>query len=279
MLLEVPPNDDTAASEKGSTPSKAGSKGIKAEGSKESSKSAGPTPRVGKEEGKDPGALESRWVWTGPEDDPRWLDLLVWKPLSLVGPTAIKNAGATATVENIRMGRPKGLPEELLPKRSYMRCETYTDAVDGKTKTVRYNANVLFESNVHTTDWLTGATIYKYDQNQMTKTNTLGHGLLDKSELSRRKAVKVKALEKAIGELQKKILAEKKIVKQAEEKCLAKKMPNHTGRTKVKDAEETMAKLELESKQITIRLDQEKREIKAIAHGKSCACARACVYM
>ena len=74
-----------------------------------------------------------KWVWHGPEDDPRWLDTLVWKPLGLVGPTAIKNAGAVKTVENLRMGRDKDLPRQLLPKRSYFRegaipCFLFSDA-------------------------------------------------------------------------------------------------------------------------------------------------------
>jgi hypothetical protein len=262
LLLEAPPPDDAARSERGSKTSKEGSK-------TQGSTAAGATPRVQEEEGQDQPPPEPRWVWTGPEEDPRWLDVFVWKPLSLVGPTAVKNAGATTTVENMRMGRSKALPEDLVPKRSYMRQETYKDAVSGTAKTVKYNPNVLFESNVHTTDWLTGATIYKYDQNQMTVTNSLGHGALDKQELSRRKTVKVKSLEKNIGELQKRILAQQKIVKQAEDKTLAKKMTAGAGRTKVKGAEEIITKLEVEQKQLQIRLNQEEREIKAIQHGSS----------
>lgn len=132
------------------------------------------------------------WVmWHGPEDDPKWLDTFVWKPLSGIGPGLIKSIGADTTARNLELGRPNEPPRELLPKRSYLREETYNDALKGGRKTVKYKSHVAFDSNIHTTDWLTGMTTYKFDQQERTKTNAIGHGTLDKNELVKRKEAKV----------------------------------------------------------------------------------------
>ena len=106
------------------------------------------------EEGADPEG--TKFVWHGPEEDPRWLDAFIWKPLNLVGPTAVKSAGATTTVNNFLMGRAKDPPKACLPKRNYLRTMTSVHAVTHKAVTVEYNDNVLAEANIHTTDWLTG---------------------------------------------------------------------------------------------------------------------------
>ena len=132
------------------------------------------------------------WVmWHGPEEDPKWLDTFVWKPLNSIGPGLIKSIGADTTARNLELGRPTDLPRELLPKRSYLREETHYDALKGRAKTVKYKAHVAFDNNIHTTDWLTGMTTYKFDQQERTKTNAMGHGTLDKKELIRRKEAKV----------------------------------------------------------------------------------------
>jgi hypothetical protein len=89
-------------------------------------------------------------------------------------------------------------------------AETYKDKINGGTTTIKYKSNMLLENNIHTTDWLTGenrfliytvhdvfahdtgiechaptrrnlipasgATLYRFDQNAQTKTNSTGHG-------------------------------------------------------------------------------------------------------
>jgi hypothetical protein len=72
---------------------------------------------------------ENKLVWTGPEADPRLLDIFIWKPLDLLGPSLVRKAEAQKTVDNMIMGRPKEMPKEHLPKRSYLREESYVDKI------------------------------------------------------------------------------------------------------------------------------------------------------
>ena len=199
-------------------------------------------------------------VWHGPEDDPKWLDTFLWKPLAGIGPGLVKAAGAETTARNFELGRAKDPPRELLPKRTYLKEETHQDALNGGQKTVKYQSHVAFDTNVHTRDWLTGMTTYKFNQQEHTKTNPVGHGTLDKTELIRRKEVKVilsrmsanhgihcplsiisilpsinlklyvcneqmKQLEKTIAEFEKSVLKQEKIAKKAEDDCLAVSFP------------------------------------------------------
>ncbi len=99
----------------------------------------------------------TKCVWHGPEDDPRWLDVFIWKPLNAVGPATITAAGATKTVNNLMMGLEKATPQANLPKRNYVREMTSKHHIKHTNLTVKYRDNVLAEQNIETTDWLTGA--------------------------------------------------------------------------------------------------------------------------
>ena len=201
----------TGSGKAGSTLSKTGSKDtarLSKTGSKEAEKAAKPTfaPKpdghckhckqlVESHHGPERHCYAGTWVvWHGPEEDPKWLDTFIWKPLAGIGPGLIKAAGAENTARNLELGRAKDPPRELLPKRTYLKEETHQDALKGGKKTVKYQSHVAFDNNVHTRDWLTGMTTYKFNQQEHTKTNALGHGTLDKKELIRRKEVKVMLL-------------------------------------------------------------------------------------
>ena len=208
----------------------------------------------------------NQYVWHGPEDDPRWLDTLVWKPMGLIGPALVEKLGAEQTVENLTMGRSKKLPRELIEKRNYFREETYKDRINGGTVTVKFKDNARAENNIATKDWMTGVTLYSYNQNEKIRTDPTGHGKVDKSELMRKKDAKCKVLEKKIGEFEKSMLQQQIVVKDAEEKCLAQKMTIQKGRQKIQTAEGLIKYHREQTDLLHIRLEQEKREMKALEH-------------
>jgi hypothetical protein len=151
---------DVKEGAKDETLSKTGSRdGVLSQtGSKEGSK-AGHAKQTEEEPEASAGADQggTKYVWHGPEDDPRWLDVFIWKPLDAVGPAAVRAAGATKTVNNLMMGREKDTPKANLPKRNYIREMTSKHHIKHTNVTVKYRDNVLAEQNIRTTDWLTGA--------------------------------------------------------------------------------------------------------------------------
>ena len=84
--------------------------------------------------------------------------------------------------------------------------------------------------------------------------------------LRRKKDAKCKVLEKKIGEFEKSMLQQQIVVKDAEEKCLAQKMTIQKGRQKIQTAEGLIKYHREQTDLLHIRLEQEKREMKALEH-------------
>ena len=232
-----------------------------------------------KEEVKLPETREdNKLVWTGPEEDPRLLDIFIWKPLDLLGPSLVRKAEAQKTVENMMKGRPKEVPKEHLPKRSYLREETYVDTYGAGKVTVKFNPNTKFEHNIHATDWLTGVTTYQYDQRSKSNTDPLGQGELDKAELIKRKRNKVVKLEKEIADLEKKMtVLSGETIPKVEKKVMDPnpQMSTDAAREKIKDALAKIHEFQEIHDQLSLRLNQTKSEIKAIEYEKeACTIAR-----
>jgi hypothetical protein len=199
------------------------------------------------------------------------LDIFIWKPLDLLGPSLVRKAEAQKTVDNMIMGRPKEMPKEHLPKRSYLREETYVDTYGAGKVTVKFNPNTKFEHNIHATDWLTGVTTYQYDQRSKSNTDPLGQGELDKAELIKRKRNKVVKLENAIADLEKKMtVLSGETIPKVEKKVMDPnpQMSTDAAREKIKDALAKIREFQEIHDQLSIRWTQTKSEIKAIEYEK-----------